>query len=554
MECVRCDRCDADHAAVVGGQKNGGNAPIRLLTKPSVFEGFVVSGPWYDIGMLEPAFPAQSELEMVTLESLVPQDHLLRLIDQYISFDFIRTECESLYCANNGRPALDPVMLFKMLFVGYLFGVRSERRLVREIEVNVAYRWFVGLRLTDPVPDASTFSQNRRRRFAGTDIEQRIFDGIVEQAIAHKLIGGRVLYTDSTHLKANANKRHFELVEVEQTPAAYLAELDAAVDAERAAGGRKALRRDKDTPNGNDGDGQDGEGSGQDPQGREIKRSTVDPDAGFMVRDQKPVGFFYLDHRTVDGVHALILDTHVTPGNVNDATPYLARLDRTCERFGLEVAAVGLDAGYFTPWVCKGVIERGLYAVMGYHRPTHRDGYFYKREYLYDAQANCYRCPAGQILPYRGTNRNGYREYVSEPGKCRHCPMLAQCTQSKNHQKLITRHLWQDFKDQVDANRLTALGKRLYAPRKETVERSFADAKELHGHRYARFRGLSKVQAQCLLSAACQNMKKMALVLERKAKKRAKEALLRLYRAIERTSLGFSAATDQVSGFALAFL
>jgi transposase len=190
--------------------------------------------------MLKPAQPTQFELEMVTLEQLVPKDHLLRLIDQHIRFEFIRTECEALYCPNNGRPALDPVLLFKMLFIGYLFGVRSERRLVKEVEVNVAYRWFLGLRLTDPVPDASTFSQNRRRRFAGTDIEQRIFDGIVEQAIAHKLIGGRVLYTDSTHLKASANKRHFELAHVEQTPAAYLAELDAAVDAERAAAGQAA--------------------------------------------------------------------------------------------------------------------------------------------------------------------------------------------------------------------------------------------------------------------------------------------------------------------------
>ena len=206
--------------------------------------------------MLKPAQPTQTELEMVTLDSLVPKDHLLRLIDQHLAFDFIRAECESLYCPNNGRPALDPVMLFKMLFIGYLFGVRSERRLVKEIEVNVAYRWFVGLRLTDPVPDASTFSQNRRRRFAGTDIEQRIFDGIVEQAIEHKLISGRVLYTDSTHLKASANKRHFERVLVEQTPAAYLAELDAAVDKERAETGQKPLRRDKGTASGNDGEGE----------------------------------------------------------------------------------------------------------------------------------------------------------------------------------------------------------------------------------------------------------------------------------------------------------
>jgi transposase len=505
---------------------------------------------------------------MVTLESLVPQDHLLRLIDQHISFDFIRAECESLYCADNGRPALDPVMLFKMLFVGYLFGVRSERRLVKEIEVNVAYRWFVGLRLTETVPDASSFSQNRRRRFAGTDIEQRIFDGIVEQAIAHKLIGGRVLYTDSTHLKASANKRHFELVEVEQTPAAYLAELDAAVDAERAAAGQRPLRRDKDQPP------EDESGlnptnepapaaseqpapeqttAGAAPEHREIKRSTVDPDAGFMVRDHKPVGFFYLDHRTVDGVHALIVDTHVTPGNVNDATPYLERLDRTRERFDLEVGALGLDAGYFTPWVCKGIIERGLYGVMGYRRPSHREGYFHKREYQYDAQTDTYRCPAGQIIVYRGTNRNGYREYASDSRQCQHCPQRAQCTQSKNHQKLITRHVWQGFKEQIDANRLTDLGKRLYAPRKETVERSFADAKELHGHRYARFRGLAKVQAQCLLSAACQNMKKMALVLARKAKKEAEAALLRLVQAIRNAQIAFKTTGWPTRRFALLF-
>ena len=263
--------------------------------------------------MLKPAAAtAQTELEMVTLDQLVPRDHLLRLIDTHIRFDFIREKCEGLYCANNGRPAIDPVVLFKMLFIGYLFGVRSERRLVREIEVNVAYRWFLGLRLTDKVPDASTLSQNRRRRFAGTGIEQEIFDTIVEQAIEHKLIGGRVLYTDSTHLKANANKRHFEQVEVEQTPAAYLAELDAAVDAERAAAGQKPLRRTTAAPASPSDAGPDRDGGepgapsetaadGAAAETRQIKRSTVDPDAGFMVRDQKPVGFFYLDHRTVDG-------------------------------------------------------------------------------------------------------------------------------------------------------------------------------------------------------------------------------------------------------------
>ena len=450
--------------------------------------------------MLKPAYPAQTELEMVTLEQLVPQDHLLRLLDRHIRFDFIREATRHLYCENNGRPAIDPVVLFKMLFIGYLFGIRSERRLVKEIEVNVAYRWFLGLRLTDKVADASTLSQNRRRRFAGTDIEQQIFDGIVEQALEHGLIGGRVLYTDSTHLKANANKRHFEVHQVEQTPAAYLDELEAAIDADRQAAGKKPLKRDDD-----------------EPPPKEIKVSTVDPDAGFMARDNKPTGFFYLDHRTVDGAHALIVDTHVTPGNVHDSQPYLDRLDRARERFALPVGAVGLDAGYFTPRVCKGLVERGLFAVIGYKRPNHREGYFYKREYRYDPERDGYHCPAGDFLPYRTTNRLGYREYVSNPSRCGDCEQRSRCTRSQTQQKLVTRHVWEHYKEQINANRLSDVGKRLYARRKETVERSFADAKELHGHRYARFRGLAKVKAQCLLSAACQNMKKMALLLARKA-------------------------------------
>ena len=106
--------------------------------------------------MLKTSTSFQHKLEMVTLEQLVPPDHLLRLIDRHIQFDFIRERTAHLYCADNGRPALDPVTLFKMLFVGYLFGIRSERQLEREIQVNVAYRCFIGLRLTDKVPNAST--------------------------------------------------------------------------------------------------------------------------------------------------------------------------------------------------------------------------------------------------------------------------------------------------------------------------------------------------------------------------------------------------------------
>lgn len=444
----------------------------------------------------------QHELEMVTLESLVPQSHLVRKIAAAIDLEFIRERVAHLYCADNGRPALDPVLLFKLLLLGYLFGIRSERQLIREVQVNVAYRWFLGLRLTDKVPDASTLSQNRRRRFADSDIYQEIFDEIVLQAMGRGMVEGRVLYTDSTHLKANANKQKFDKVKVKQERAAYLAELDQAVDADRQAEGKKPLPRKDD----------DDASAGT---VKQIKVSRTDPDSGYMVRGDKPKGFFYLDHRTVDSKHAIITDTHVTPGNVNDTQPYFERLERQCARFGFAPDMVGLDAGYYTPYICHGLEKRGIAGVMGYRTAGHGKGYFYKREYVYDAQADTYTCPAGQTLRYSTTSREGYREYVSTPAHCRTCEVRDRCTRSAEHKKTVTRHVWEADKETVEARRLTEWGKRIYARRKETVERSFAHAKQLHGQRYARLRGLGKVREQCLLAAAAQNMKKIALLVAR---------------------------------------
>ncbi len=179
--------------------------------------------------------------------------------------------------------------------------------------------------------------------------------------------------------------------------------------------------------------------------------------------------------------------------------------------------AVGLDAGYHSAALCQGLEERDIYGVIGYRRLNHKKGYFYKREYVYDAEADVYICPAEQRIRYSTTNRIGYREYKSDPKVCKDCPLLMQCTRSANHVKVITRHVWQEAKERVDAHRQPPAGYKIYARRKETVERSFADGKQLHGHRYARLRGIDKVQEQCLLSAACQNMKKIAQIKVRKA-------------------------------------
>src|SRR5690606_22412072 len=294
-----------------------------------------------------------------------------------------------------------------------------------------AYRWFLGLSLTDKVPDASTFSQNRRRRFADSDIEQVIFDRIVEQAMAHGLIGGKALYTDSTHLKASANKRRHTVHEVTITPMAYLDELNAAIDADRDIHGKPPLKPSRDTKN-----------------TKPTKVSDTDPDAGYMVRDQKPEGFFYLDHRTVDGQHGLITDTYATPGNINDARPYLDRLDRQRERFNLTPGRVGLDAGYNTATICHGLIERGIEGVVGYKRPhgpcdtlpiickriVERliecvDGFksphgqrvtMRKPQFTLDWRQSANGCLKAPWLTYVSTNANGYRLNKSDKETCRH--------------------------------------------------------------------------------------------------------------------------------------
>jgi transposase len=451
--------------------------------------------------MLRKPGPEQTTIEMVTLDQLVPSDHLLRKIEAAIDFSFIHERVAGLYCPDNGRPPLDPTLMFKALFIGYLFGVRSERQLVREIEVNVAYRWFLRLKLTDPVFDASTLSQNRRRRFQDESVAQDIFDRIVEQAIAHGFVTGKVLYTDSTHLKASANKNKFDKGMVEKSRADYWAALDAAIDEDRAAHGKKPLPEKE-----------------RQPPVVETKVSRTDPESGYMVRDGKPKGFFYLDHRTVDGRHGIITDSFATPANVHDSIVYLARLDRQRERFDLNVRAVGLDAGYATAGIAKGLEDRALYGVTGYRNPTPpKPGMMRKSAFRYDAEADVYRCPQGQALAYATTDRTGYRHYRSDPEQCRACPLLSSCTGNAKAERTITRHVWQDARERVDAHRLTIEGKFIYKRRKETVERSFADAKQLFGHRYAKFRGLLRVRWQCLLTAAAQNMKKIALLLASRA-------------------------------------
>ena len=452
--------------------------------------------------------------EFVLLDDLVPDDHLVRKLEKHIDFQFIYDLVEPLYCKDNGRPSIDPVVLFKMVFISYLFGIRSMRRTVEEVQLNMAYRWFLGLRISEPVPHFSTFGKNYERRFKNTTVFQEIFDEIVRQALAHGLIDAEEFFTDSTHLKANANKKKFNKGHVHKDAKKYTKELTEEINAERKRLGKAPIDdHDDDDETPPPSSGKKGKG-----EIKERKVSRTDPESGYLYRTGKPEGFYYLEHRTVDGKANVIIDSHVTPGNVHDTQPFIERVHSIHQRFGFWPKVFALDAGYVSNAISHFLVSNNIYAVFGYKRKGALKGAkgYPKKRFLYVAMHDYFVCPEEKLLTYRNIRKDGLKEYRPDRGVCQACPRKTDCLSPSQKTKLLTRHLWEDAYDVIMDNKRSVYGKNLYRRRGETVERSFADSKELHTLRYIRYRGLKKATMQTLLTSACQNMKKIANYLDRR--------------------------------------
>lgn len=123
------------------------------------------------------------QIEMLSLDQLVPENHLVRKLDAAINFDFICDLVADKYCMDNGRPSIDPVVLFKIVLVQYIFGIKSMRQTIAEIQTNNAYRWFIGYGLNEQIPHFTTFGKNYVRRFKDTDIFEQIFVRILKEAV-----------------------------------------------------------------------------------------------------------------------------------------------------------------------------------------------------------------------------------------------------------------------------------------------------------------------------------------------------------------------------------
>ena len=255
----------------------------------------------------------QLAMHMVTIEDLMPQQHFLRKLEATLDLSFVYEETARLYSRKFGRPPIDPVVIVKYLLVGFLYGIPSERQIEQRIQTDIALRWYLGLDLFDRVPDHSTVSQLRRRKPSFRKVFRRLFEEVVHQCVEKGLVSGRVVGTDSTHVRANASRTSEELVEVVEEAGVYWEKLDAYEEEglERLAAqiGKRRKKRVKQIKRDNR---------------RSHKRvSRTDPEAGHLKRPGKPEGPHYLSHQAVDSDYGIIVGQTVTPGDVNDSAPYL---------------------------------------------------------------------------------------------------------------------------------------------------------------------------------------------------------------------------------------
>lgn len=433
----------------------------------------------------------RDQLEMVALDQLVPEDHLVRKIESAIDFSFIYDLVQDHY-SEIGRPSIDPVILIKLPLIQYTFGIRSMRKTIEEVQTNMAYRWFLGYGFYDKVPHFSTFGKNYERRFKDTDLFEQIFYRILRTAAEKHLLSAEHVFIDSTHVKASANKRKFEKKVVRKETRAYQRKLEEEINQDRDDHDKKPFPPD----------------SFKKEEEKELKQSTTDPDSGYYVKDERTKQFAYSFHAAVDR-NGFVLGNIVTPGNEHDSHLLAPLVEMVKEKIGKPVA-VAADAAYKTPWISKYLLEQGVTPALPYTRPRSQKEGFRKDDYVYDEYFDAYLCPADVVLPYSTTNKEGYREYKSPKEICKSCRYLSMCTGSKNHQKVVTRHVWQNHLEEVEHLRQHQHVKQIYAKRKETVERVFADAKEKHGMRWTTLRGLKKLSMQAMLTFAAMNLKKIA--------------------------------------------
>ena len=440
---------------------------------------------------------ARREALIVDIDSLVPADHLLRKVERVMDYEWIYERLDPYYCHDNGRPGTDPVVLIKMVLIQHLFGIPSLRQTYQRIQDTLSYRWFLGYGLLDDIPHFATVSYAFCRRFPD-ELTTEIFEHILNKALNNRMVDPSIIFIDGTHIKASANKKKHQKEQVKKAAKVYSGQLRREVNAEREKLGKKPIEDDHDDDD-----------SAPPSEGETIEKtvSTTDPDSGMFVKGEHERQFAYEAHTACDR-KGFVLGVEVTAGNVHDSVAWDKVYDDVTGRYDVEF--VTMDAGYKTPWIAKKTLDDGRIPILPYTKYKGAQDRYKPWEYTYDPASDSFTCPHGEVLRHTTTDREGKRTYRSTPEKCRNCPSRAKCGANEKGQKVLTTHIWQEYLDLVEQIRKTDLAKDIYAQRKETIERVFADAKEKHAMRYTHHRGLAAVTRWVRLKYAAMNLKKLA--------------------------------------------
>jgi len=479
----------------------------------------------------------------VTLESLVPADHFYRHLDAKLDLTFVRDWVQECY-AEHGRPSIDPVVFFKLQLIMFFEGIRSERRLIETASLHLAHRWYLGYGLDEPLPDHSSLTRIRQR--LGLAIFERFFEHVVELCQQAGLIWGRELFFDATKVRANAALNsvvpRFYVQAKEQTQA-HLAALfadkpegvpnpamvsitatpeqeraDAEVcfpptrlptelttEAEAALADVnqtvwKLLEQRRLDPR---------RGAARSYQRlTALRTSPTDPDAALM-NDGRRATLGYHDHYVVDGgKQRIILAALVTPADVMENTPMLDLLWRVRFRWHLRPKRVVGDTTYGTVENIQAVEEAGIRAYVPLPNWDQRTPFYGPSRFTYDRERDEYRCPEGHPLSrFTAKYTEGVTVYRADAATCNACPVKAACTTSE-HGRTLHRSFQAEYLERVQAYHERPGYLKAMRKRSVWVEPLFGEAKQWHGLRQFRLRGLDNVNMEALLVAAGQNLKR----------------------------------------------
>ena len=427
------------------------------------------------------------------LADVVPTDHLVRKIDAVLDLSWLHAELEPYY-SHTGRPSIAPELMIRMLIIGYVFAIRSERQLCSEVQVNLAYRWFCGLGLEDAIPDHSVFSRARHERFREAEAFRLVFEGVVEACIAEGLVGGKSFSVDASFIKADVNQ-------VRRVPGDAPIDWPAREEATRAVT-EYLSALDRDAPEAS----------------KESKRKTppkavslTDPQAAWVAkRKMRPI-FAYDANYLIDNKLGVIVDAEGTRANrVEENRVALSMVERVMTRFDLKPKRLAADTAYGTGKTLKGLMDHGIEPhIPVWDKSRRKDGTFSRADFQYDTQRDLYTCPRGKTLKTTGKvlSDNSFR-YLASTYDCGPCPLKDGCCPNTPQRK-IPRDINESVRDHVRELAKTKAFDQSRRERKK-VEMAFAHLKRILKLDRLRLRGLTGARDEVLLAATAQNLRKLA--------------------------------------------